>query len=734
MNTTEDPKVIVVTGGTGLVGRALFNLVTKSNNDKRYKWYFVGSKDCDLRNEHLTREFFAKIKPWAIVHLAGIVLGSLSSQDEQWNSWLSNSKIHLNVLEACKEFRVSRLLSCSSIVVLKLKDDMICSQPHYGYIQSKKLLQSGMAQLRQQGITDCLLYSPTNIFGLQDLNTSSRLIPSIFRQLLQTQRNEVAEFNFAPNEEKNLLYNDDFARIIQQDLMNTVKLSSLPFPYVITPPEKLEISNIITLMQTEICKYRQNVKPKYILFKKTNVSNVVEILQNEDESKRIWTPFATAFSEICKQYFVEKQLIKCADEIKRTISLGEFVNTPEITNRVVSVLQSGRLSYGNECRQFECDFARLHECRHAVLSNSGTSSLQVALAAMKELYKWQDGDYVLVPAITFVASINTIIQNNLVPILVDVEKEYYGIDPSALSKVIHEHINKSKNKTTTIKGQIRAVMVVHLFGQPCDMTPISNICNEFFLRIIEDSCETMLAKYENKTVGSFGDIACFSTYVAHLLVTGVGGIATTNNTELALLMRSYVNHGRNNIYMTIDDDASDTSHDNSSNFKEVIEKRFEFQRIGYSYRITELEAAIANADLKHLEARIHKRQDNAQYLISEFKKNGLDKYLQLPKIRANCDHVFMMFPLVLKNESVSKQELILHLEKAKIETRNLMPITTQPVYSCLPWNLDHLPTAEYLNKCGFYIGCHCFLEKTDLDYITQRFVEFFLHKNKEMRV
>jgi perosamine synthetase len=715
-------RTILVTGGTGLVGRALFDIIndthetneTNETNDtdkQQHEWHFIGSKDCDLRNPDMTNAVFEKYKPWAVIHLAGIVLGALSSQDEQWNSWLSNSKIHINVFEACKEYKVTRLLSCSSIVVLNsVASTTNSTEPHYGYIQSKKLLQSGMVQLRQSGITECLLYCPTNIFGYQDLQTSCRLIPSLFRQLLETKKDDVLELNFAANEQKQLLYNYDFARMIKKDVLNTsINLNELPFPSLVVPPEKIEMADLISVMQNEM-----RTKPKYVLFKKPPKDTPKDTKVAEKDP---WTPFAVAFAQSFKRYAMEqdhkKQVIQ-----QRPISLGEFVNTPEITNRVTSVLRSGRLSYGDESRKFERDFAKLHDCNYAVLSNSGTSSLQVALAAMKELYQWQDGDFILVPAITFVASINTILQNNLVPILVDVEKDFYGIDPDKLVRAIKKHQNEKH------AGQIRAVMVVHLFGQPCDMTEISAICCDYFLRIIEDSCETMLAKDKNHVVGTFGDIACFSTYVAHLLVTGVGGIGVTNNKDLALLMRSYVNHGRNNIYMTIDDDD-----EKNPKLKEVIDKRFEFQRIGYSYRITELEAAIANADLPNLGPRIKKRQENAEFLIQQFKKHSLDQYLQLPQTRQGSDHVFMMFPLVLKDSAkFTKEELILHLEHAKIETRNLMPITNQPVYTNMSWNKDpaiHFPVAESLNHNGFYIGCHCFLEKSDLDYVVQQFVKFF---------
>ena len=182
----------------------------------------------------------------------------------------------------------------------------------------------------------------------------------------------------------------------------------------------------------------------------------------------------------------------------------------------------------------------MHGCRFGVLSNSGTSALHVAVAALKEIHGWADGDEVIVPAVTFVATINVVIHNNLTPVLVDVDPHYYELDPDGVENAV--------------TARTRAMIPVHLFGQPCDMDPLMDIARRHDLRVIEDSCETMVAKYKGRTVGSFGDIACFSTYVAHLLTTGVGGLNTTNSPEYAVSLRSLINHGRDSIYTNIDDD------------------------------------------------------------------------------------------------------------------------------------------------------------------------------------
>ena len=380
----------------------------------------------------------------------------------------------------------------------------------------------------------------------------------------------------------------------------------------------------------------------------------------------------------------------------RQVGVGTLNISQKAKNLVNQAMDANRLSYGPFLQKFEQLFAQVHETKFAQVSNSGTSSLQIALQAMKELHDWQDGDEVLVPAVTFVASSNIILHNKMVPVFVDIEKDYYEIDPTLIE--------------AKITPRTRAIMPVHLFGQPCDMDPILEIAQRHNLKIIEDSCETMLARYKGKMVGSIGDITCFSTYIAHLLTTGVGGLSLTNNPDYAVLMRSLLNHGRDSIYISIDDD------DNLQGEKlhEIISKRFSFVSIGHSYRITELEGALGVAQVEELPDIITQRRANAAYLIDELA--GLERYIQLPKTRPQTDHSFMMFPIVIHKES--KTKLVNYLEEHGVETRQMLPLINQPIYKKL-FNLDpkDYPVADWVNTNGFYIGCHQDLSRQDLDYM-----------------
>ncbi len=388
----------------------------------------------------------------------------------------------------------------------------------------------------------------------------------------------------------------------------------------------------------------------------------------------------------------------------REIGVGGFAVSPLARRYVNEVLDSNRLSYGSFHRRFETGFAAEHDCRHAVFLNSGTSALQIALQALKEKHGWKDGDEVIVPAVTFIATSNIVLHNRMVPVFADVDPLTYTLDPAKFE--------------AAITPKTRAVIPVHLLGLPADMGPISAIARKRGLSIIEDSAETMFARYKGKKVGSLGDIGCFSTYIAHYIVTGAGGLATTNDPDLHVRLRSLMNHGRDSIYLSIDDDKDATG----DKLHEIVSKRFQFVSVGHSYRATELEAALGLAQLEEKDGIYAARTGMAKRLSA-----GLEEFedrLQLPFCPPDRDHAFMLYGLALRGED--KTPLVNFLEDHGVETRDLLPLLNQPVYKKLFGDLESkYPVAKNLNRCAFYIGCHQYMSPADADFVIERFRAFF---------
>lgn len=376
------------------------------------------------------------------------------------------------------------------------------------------------------------------------------------------------------------------------------------------------------------------------------------------------------------------------------ITMADWKATRRQRKLVKEVLKSGRLTYGDKTRELEERFANIHHANHALFTSSGTSALKIALGMLKEQYNWQDGDEVIIPAVTFVATMNVVIMNNLTPVLVDVLPDTVNMDPSKLEAAINE--------------RTRCILPVHLLGQPADMDSIMEIAKARDLRVVEDSCETMFVNEIR------GDVICFSSYLAHLLVTGVGGFIVTNDKDMATVMRSMMFHGRDESYLSIDDNPDD------------ISKRFWFPRFGYSDRMTELEAALGLAELDGWEKMIKTRQDNAEYLIGGLTDgviDGEDSNKVLPikfPITDVSKHSFMFFPMLVEHRNA----LMLFLEKNGIQTRTMMPLTTQPVVQ--PYFVPgSFPVADDINERGLLIGCHQYLGKKELEYIIEKIKEFY---------
>jgi len=369
-----------------------------------------------------------------------------------------------------------------------------------------------------------------------------------------------------------------------------------------------------------------------------------------------------------------------------TIDVGTLKLTRQHLTKVRVALKSNRLSYGPMTEEFEKKFAKIHGNKYGIMTNSGTTALTAVIHAMKILYNWKDGDEIIIPATTFVATYNVVLHNNLKPVLVDVGWDI-NIDPSKIESAITK--------------RTKAIMPVHLLGKPAKMDSIIGIADKYKLKIIEDSCETMFVP----EVG-IGDVACFSFYVAHLLVTGVGGMAITKDRELADMVRSLIFHGRDNRYLKLEDDDVPT--------KEIVDARFRFINPGYSARSTEVEAALGLVELENYGEMLAKRQHNARYMAKKLQVLGnnmmpIDYYQQ--------NHAFMMFPYVTEN----RDELMMFMEKKGITTRTLMPLINQPYIKA---KKKDFPQANVFLKYGMLFGCHQDLKPKELDYICENISEF----------
>ena len=397
------------------------------------------------------------------------------------------------------------------------------------------------------------------------------------------------------------------------------------------------------------------------------------------------------------------------------IGVGYALITDLEKKYVNMALDSGRLSPGPFVQKFEKKFAEMHKQKYGIACNSGTSSLHVALEALKEKYSWDQNSEVLVPAITFIATSNAVMHAGMKPVFVDVDSRTYNID----TKLIEEKITEN-----TV-----AIMPVHTFGQPCEMDSIVKIAPKYGLKIVEDCAEAHFAVYKGRPVASFSNIAGSSTYVAHTITTGIGGVITTDDTNLAEIARSLIAHGR----------ACTCENCIAYNSKQVcklrmqteMDRRFMMIRLGYSYRIGELEGALGVAQLENKDFIINTRKANAKILTDGLK--DVEQYLQLPYYPEYVEHSFMMYPLVIKDDKAfTRNEIVKYLEQNNIETRPMLPLLNQPIYKEIFGDIEKdYPVAQWINNNGFYVGCHHGLSKEELNMIIKTIHAFLENRIKD---
>lgn len=383
------------------------------------------------------------------------------------------------------------------------------------------------------------------------------------------------------------------------------------------------------------------------------------------------------------------------------ISLGYNAVPPKAYALIKKVWKSGQFSPGPMVREFEEKMGKLHNAKHAVFVNSGTDALRLSLLAMKEKCGWKDGDRVFVPTITFVATINVVLQAGLKPHLIDV-----GLD-GTMNMDRLEHFYRCM---PSFGDRARAIMLVHMFGKRPNIEKAKALAKKHKLKIVEDSCETILNPVE-------GDVSCHSTYMAHHVTTGVGGFALTNDAALNMLIRSYANHGRNVAYLP--------GYKSLGVGIDLLSKRFRFDRIGYSNRGTEFEAALGIAQLDELTKQVEQRRYVAQKIYDALFRHWVKFNMSNPALEPH--HTFMMYPIIIKeNSKTKKYDLCLHLEQNGIETRNMMPITTQPCYKTIfsAEEVSGQQVADLINRNGFYIPCHPGMTSKDIGHIGRVFSDY----------
>jgi len=344
---------------------------------------------------------------------------------------------------------------------------------------------------------------------------------------------------------------------------------------------------------------------------------------------------------------------------------------PEEISAVTAVLESGMLASGERVLEFERKFADYCGTPYAVAVNNGTAALHTALLAAGV----GPGDEVIVPAFTFFATASAVAMCGATPVFVDVDEQTFNINP----RLIEERITP----------ETRAVIGVHLFGQPFDVRAVQACCERHNLKLIEDAAQAHGAQSNGEPVGGFGHFACFSFYATKNMITGEGGMVTTPDKAANDQLRLIVNHGQSEKYL--------------------------HTRLGYNYRMTDIAAAIGLVQLKRLEQFNLRRRKNAGYFNTHLSVKGLIT----PVIAPGVQSVYHQYVIRLTDEfPMSRAEFIEYLKAKGIGSaiHYPIPLHRQPVFG-LENSPDPCPVATRLAGSVLSLPVHPMLDQKQLAYI-----------------
>lgn len=377
---------------------------------------------------------------------------------------------------------------------------------------------------------------------------------------------------------------------------------------------------------------------------------------------------------------------------------------PEEVIEALDSLMSTYVTMGEKVKAFERMFADYVGVKHGVMTNSGSSANLLALTALSNgASPLRPGDEIITPAVTWATTVYPIAQARCVPVLVDVDSDY-NIDPDSVE--------------SAITSKTKAILPVHLMGNPCDMHELSIIAALHDLYVIEDACEAHGAEWEGQKVGSLSDVAFSSFFFSHHISTIEGGMILTDNDETADICRSLRAFGW---------PREMERHDVFERPYPNIDPRFLFIYPGYNLRPTEIQGAFGRHQLPRLEDVIEKRRVNAAYFNEHL--GEYSNFLILPEERPDTRHVWFGYPITVQpGAPFSREDLVQFLESKGLETR---PIGTgnmanQPAMKHINHRVHGtLERADWIDWNGFFFGCHERLTEEQREAIIGYFREFF---------
>lgn len=409
-------------------------------------------------------------------------------------------------------------------------------------------------------------------------------------------------------------------------------------------------------------------------------------------------------NQLIKEYFLNKAYEFVPGKTKIPLQVSSY-NWEEVCEALDSLLSSW-VTMGKKVATFEKLWAEYTNAKYATMVNSGSSANLIALSVLTNptvKNRINLGSEIITPTTTWTTTVYPISNVGCIPKLVDVDLDTFNIKVDELEKAI--------------TPKTKAIMPVHLLGNPCDIKEITEIAEKHGLFIIEDACEAHGAEVDGKKVGTFGDVGTFSFFFSHHISTIEGGMIVTGNDEYDELAHALRVFGWARNMKRFEEYA---------NRYKKIDKRFLFVNIGFNFRPTEIQGAFGIHQIKKLKKFIDIRRKNAEFWNKKFE--DCSEYITVQKERPKTKHVWFGYPITVKpNDKFTRDDLVKYLEEKGIETRPIQVpnIKRQPAMNLIQHSVHgELKNADYIMKNSFWFGNHQGIGKAEREYIAETIINF----------
>jgi dTDP-4-amino-4,6-dideoxygalactose transaminase len=395
------------------------------------------------------------------------------------------------------------------------------------------------------------------------------------------------------------------------------------------------------------------------------------------------------------------------------VRIGDIKIGEDETNSVNEVLYSGRLSEGKKTREFELLWSRYIGTKYCIAVNSGTSALLAGLYALlydDRFKKVKKGSKVITSPLTYIATSNAIVLSGMEPVYVDIDPYTFILD-----------VNQIEDLLKKDPDNYSIILPVHLMGYPNDMDVLNYLAKKYDLVVFEDAAQAHGSLYKGKKAGSLSLLADYSFYIAHNIQVGEMGAIVTSDEKIRAMVKKIKANGRVCACpVCVRAEGKCPYRD------ELFDPRFTHEYVGFNFKISEFQAAIAIPQIKKADQIIKARQNNVKYLNKQ-----LGRFADLFQLPAYSEDVsYLAYPIIIRKGRFKRHNLMQKLEQKGIETRPLFGCipTQQPAYSYLKSMYEgRLSIAEHIGEKGFYIGCHQYLNNDDLDFIGEIFNQVVKH-------